>query len=52
MLDLPAFANALHTWLAGRTDWRPNVLRFSTNLVGELRPRAISRDLDWGVPIP
>jgi len=52
MLDLPAFANALRSWLAGRTDWRPNVLRFSTNLVEELQPRAISRDLDWGVPIP
>jgi methionyl-tRNA synthetase len=52
MLDLPAFANALQSWLAGRTDWRPNVLRFSTNLVAELQPRAISRDLDWGVPIP
>jgi len=52
MLDLPAFTNALSTWLGGRTDWRPNVLRFSQNLVDELKPRAISRDLDWGVPIP
>jgi len=52
MLDLPAFTNALSRWLEGRTDWRPNVLRFSKNLVNELQPRAISRDLDWGVPIP
>ena len=52
MLDLPAFTEALSRWLASRTDWRPNVLRFSTNLVDELQPRAISRDLDWGVPIP
>jgi methionyl-tRNA synthetase len=51
-LDLPAFAQALTDWLDGRTDWRPNVLRFSKNLVDELQPRAISRDLDWGVPIP
>ena len=32
--------------------WRPNVRRFSLNLVEELKPRAITRDLDWGVPIP
>jgi methionyl-tRNA synthetase len=51
-LDLPAFAEALGSWLQARTDWRPNVLRFSMNLVDELQPRAITRDLDWGVPIP
>jgi methionyl-tRNA synthetase len=51
-LDLPAFADALGSWLQSRTDWRPNVLKFSMNLVEELKPRAISRDLDWGVPIP
>src|SRR4051794_25817162 len=51
-LDLPAFSDALGSWLQSRTDWRPNVLRFSMNLAAELKPRAISRDLDWGVPIP
>ena len=34
------------------TDWRPNVLNFSANLLDDLKPRAITRDLDWGVPIP
>ncbi|MCL2490231.1 MAG: class I tRNA ligase family protein, partial [Propionibacteriaceae bacterium] len=51
-LDLPAFADELTAWLNSRQDWRPNVVRFSTNFVEELRPRAITRDLDWGVPIP
>ncbi len=51
-LDLPALADALGAWLAERTDWRPNVLKFSTNLLKDLQPRAITRDLDWGVPIP
>jgi methionyl-tRNA synthetase len=51
-LDLPAFTDALAGWLGTRTDWRPNVLKFSQNLINELQPRAISRDLDWGVPIP
>ena len=51
-LDLPALAGSLGKWLAARTDWRPNVLKFSQNLLEDLRPRAITRDLDWGVPIP
>ena len=51
-LDLPALAGALGKWLAARTDWRPNVLKFSQNLLEDLRPRAITRDLDWGVPVP
>jgi len=51
-LDLPAFAGALGGFLGSRQDWRPNVLKFSQNLLDDLRPRAITRDLDWGVPIP
>ena len=51
-LDLPALSDALGSWLSTRTDWRPNVLKFSQNLIENLRPRAITRDLDWGVPIP
>ena len=51
-LDLPAFAEALGEWLGSREGWRPNVLNFSRNLVADLRPRPITRDLDWGVPVP
>jgi methionyl-tRNA synthetase len=52
-LDLPAFTEALGTWLQSKSgQWRPNVLKFSLNLLGDLQPRAITRDLDWGVPIP
>jgi methionyl-tRNA synthetase len=51
-LDLPSFAGALGTFLGSRQDWRPNVLKFSQNLLDDLKPRAITRDLDWGVPIP
>jgi methionyl-tRNA synthetase len=51
-LDLPAFAQALGEWLDTREGWRPNVLRFSRNLIDDLQPRAITRDLEWGVPIP
>jgi methionyl-tRNA synthetase len=51
-LELPAFAQALGDWLQSRSGWRPNVLNFSRNLLEDLKPRAITRDLDWGVPIP
>ena len=51
-LDLPAFADALREWIDGQAHWRTNVRRFSLNLLDELIPRAITRDLDWGVPIP
>ncbi len=52
-LDLPAFTDALGNWLKSKEGlWRPNVLRFSLNLLDDLQPRAITRDLDWGVPVP
>ncbi|WP_432834924.1 methionine--tRNA ligase [Dactylosporangium sp. CA-092794] len=51
-LDLPAFADQLNAWLDTREGWRPNVLKFSRNLIDDLQPRAITRDLEWGVPIP
>src|SRR3954468_16173102 len=51
-LDLPAFAESLGTWLDARDGWRPNVLKFSRNLLDDLQPRAITRDLEWGIPIP
>ena len=51
-LDLPAVADALRAWLATRQDWRPNVIRFSEQFAKELQPRAITRDLDWGIPVP
>jgi methionyl-tRNA synthetase len=51
-LDLPAFTEALGGWLQQQSQWRPNVLKFSLNLLDDLKPRAITRDLDWGVPVP
>ena len=51
-LDLPAFAEQLREWLAAQTDWRPNVRNFALGLVRDLKPRAMTRDIDWGVPVP
>jgi len=51
--DLPQFSERLLAWIQTHDNWRPNVRRFTENWVREgLKPRAITRDLDWGVPIP
>jgi methionyl-tRNA synthetase len=51
-LDLPQFKEQLTAWIEAQEHWRQNVRRFSLNFVKELKPRPITRDLDWGVPIP
>ena len=54
-LDLPALADSLRTWLEGREasgTWRPNVIRFSLNILDDIKPRAMTRDIDWGIPVP
>lgn len=53
-LNLPELADALTEWLNGReaAGWRPNVIRFAKNFLEEVRPRAMTRDIDWGIPVP
>ncbi|GGO88038.1 methionine--tRNA ligase [Nocardioides phosphati] len=54
-LDLPALADALGEWLDQREAsglWRPNVIKFSKNILDEIRPRAMTRDIDWGITVP
>jgi methionyl-tRNA synthetase len=54
-LDLGALEPAIVEFLRQREDYfRPNVLRQSLGqiLTEGLRGRAITRDLDWGIPVP
>ena len=51
-LDLPAFKEQLAAWIGEQEHWRPNVRRFSLELVKNLKPRPVTRDLDWGVRVP
>ncbi|WP_252975075.1 methionine--tRNA ligase [Janibacter melonis] len=54
-LDLPALADSLRAWLEEREasgTWRPNVIKFSLNILEDIRPRAMTRDIDWGIPVP
>jgi methionyl-tRNA synthetase len=50
--DLPAFGAQLEEWINSHGDWRPNVRKYSLEFVRNLKQRAITRDLDWGVPVP
>ena len=53
MLRLTAFLEPLQAWLKDKGYWRPNVINFTNGfLANGLKDRAITRDLDWGVPVP
>lgn len=51
-LDLAQFKAQLHAYLADKDDWRPNVINFARNMVDELHGRPITRDIEWGIPVP
>ncbi len=51
-LKLPDFTDALKQWLDAHPEWRANVRGIAYGWVNDLRSRCITRDTDWGVPIP
>jgi methionyl-tRNA synthetase len=52
-LRLDLLSAELDRYLADKSYWRDNVRKFTENFrAGGLRPTPITRDLDWGVPIP
>jgi methionyl-tRNA synthetase len=52
-LKLSAFQDRLADWAEKQTRWRPNVASFTRRYLNEgLRDRAITRDIEWGVPVP
>ncbi len=52
-LKLSAFRDRLLSWVKEQTHWRQNVLNFTTRYLEEgLKDRAITRDIEWGVPLP
>lgn len=53
-LDLPKFEKPLLEWLESKkTYWKENVINFILSWVQNgLIERAVTRDLDWGVPVP
>ncbi len=52
-LKLSAFQDQLLEWVREQEHWRPNVRNFTIGyLEGGLHDRAITRDIEWGVPLP
>ncbi len=52
-LDLRKFQDRLRAWLDTKTHWKDNVRNFCYGWLNEgLEERAVTRDLDWGVPVP
>ena len=53
-LDLAGLQEEIAAYLGeGKEHWRPNVINFSRNYVeAGLRGRPITRDIEWGVPVP
>ena len=52
-LPLAKHQEWLGPWIASHPEWRPNVSgQCKSWLDMGLQPRAVSRDLDWGIPVP
>ncbi len=54
-LDLPAIAeDSLSEWIHDdKEHWRPQVINFARGFIdGGLIGRAVTRDMDWGIPVP
>ena len=50
---LSAFRDRLLDWVKQQSHWRQNVLNFTTRYLEEgLKDRAITRDIEWGIPVP
>jgi len=54
-LPLDAYEDFLKEWIlkGHKKDWKPNVYGQVKSWIDDgLRPRAVTRDLDWGIPVP
>lgn len=50
---LSKFQPELQKWINSKKNWKPNVVNYCEGWFKTgLRDRAITRDLDWGVPVP
>jgi len=52
-LPLARFQDQIKTWIDSKKNWKDNVKNFCYGWFQEgLEDRAVTRDLDWGVPVP
>ncbi len=53
LLRLSTCDDELRAWVRKQAHWRRNVANFTLGMLEEgLRDRAITRDINWGVPVP
>ncbi len=50
-LKFDQFKVRLENWIKNK-NWKQNVLNFAKEYIKDLKPRAITRDSTWGVPVP
>jgi methionyl-tRNA synthetase len=50
-LRFDKFKERLSEWIQEKK-WKENVVHFAMQYINDLKPRAITRDSDWGVPVP
>jgi methionyl-tRNA synthetase len=50
-LRFDRFKQQLTEWIRDKK-WKSNVIHFAMRYIDELKPRAITRDSSWGVPVP
>lgn len=50
-LRLDLFRDRLAHWISKKR-WKPNVMHFAAAYIRDLKPRSITRDARWGVPVP
>ena len=54
-LPLDRYEDFLKEWIlvGHKSDWKPNVYGQCKSWIDDgLKPRAVTRDLDWGIPVP
>jgi methionyl-tRNA synthetase len=52
-LRLSAYNDQLREWVSQQSHWRKHVANFTLGILNDgLRDRAITRDLNWGIPVP
>ena len=52
-LNLPKLAPELKAWVNAQTHWRENAKQLTKGWLEKgLEPRCITRDIEWGIPVP
>ncbi len=51
-LRLDLVQQDLLKWIDSKDFWKSNVIHFIKKYIEDIKPRAITRDMSWGIPVP